>query len=687
MTSLLSFLLLTALTAPGADAFTNFTDVVKAAWADHDRNKAFILNGQIIAWDGSSVILSDEQHQLVIAYDDTILKMPRPGSIITLHGHLHIGPNGLLLRKAESLEINGYYPLTDPIDINAEDIVDPKYVNRRVRITGVISAARHDIFDPRYNWMVLRTKNDPLCVVVQSSLHPINELQNIVGAKVSLDGYVIPFSDISSSSGVFLSIPQKDGIVILAKPIGNPEDLKTDDNRSNQFRTTLSGTVLASCENRFFIQTKDHPCLTVYPIHIGEHPLPGDILTVTGFAEQTRTTSRLADAYVLQSTKCLTPPEVHVVDGMDAVLDTNIRKDEFANLNNGKIIKISGTILGNDLPSRSGTFTLIHGSHQFTVDTSGIPFNSLPDIQPGSRIELTGLCLTEYECLPSNAYYPTFRNCTIVPRTSSDIRLLAGPPWLSPRMLLIIMCILFCLLLAVGIWNHILKTLVEKRSRQLFREQIEHEKTILKIEERTRLAIELHDAISQTLTGVALQIDSACLAYEQNNASVIDFLNNSAQMLASCRHELKNCLWDLRSRTFEELNLTDAILRTLEPHRDSANVIVRFNVPRKKLSESAMHTVLRITRELTVNAVSHGHASLIKIAGEYHQGTLSFSVRDNGKGFDPSTAPDPTSGHFGLVGIRERIRAFNGNMNIDSIPECGTKITITMRITPPNFNE
>ena len=124
--------------------------------------------------------------------------------------------------------------------------------------------------------------------------------------------------------------------------------------------------------------------------------------------------------------------------------------------------------------------------------------------------------------------------------------------------------------------------------------------------------------------------------------------------------------------------MTEAAMRTLAPYRENADVQVRFNVPRKNLSESAVHTVLRIIRELVVNAIRHGGAKSVKIAGEYHGGTVSFSVRDNGFGFDPATAPGPRQGHFGLQGVRERLDKFNGNLMIDSRPGKGTRIFVTL---------
>ena len=81
-----------------------------------------------------------------------------------------------------------------------------------------------------------------------------------------------------------------------------------------------------------------------------------------------------------------------------------------------------------------------------------------------------------------------------------------------------------------------------------------------------------------------------------------------------------------------------------------------------------------------MNAIRHGGATTVKVAGERHDDTISFSVKDNGRGFDPEAAPGPEKGHFGLLGIRERLKEFGGEMSIESKPGHGTHITIRLAI-------
>jgi signal transduction histidine kinase len=114
---------------------------------------------------------------------------------------------------------------------------------------------------------------------------------------------------------------------------------------------------------------------------------------------------------------------------------------------------------------------------------------------------------------------------------------------------------------------------------------------------------------------------------------------------------------------------------------DGTELIVRFNVPRERLSDDTAHALLRMIRELVQNAIRHGRANTVKIAGSLEAEQLLFSVQDNGCGFDPDDHPGIMQGHFGLQGIRERVMRFGGKIEIASAPGKGTKVTISIQTT------
>ena len=224
-----------------------------------------------------------------------------------------------------------------------------------------------------------------------------------------------------------------------------------------------------------------------------------------------------------------------------------------------------------------------------------------------------------------------------------------------------------------------LRRIAERRSRDLLSEKIGRIGTELKVQERTRLAVELHDTLAQNLTGVSMEIETAD-QLSADRDQMTKHLHAAARTLQSCRDELRNCLWDLRSRALEEPDMNEAIRKTLSPLITDASLSVRFNVPRSRISDNTAHALMRIIRELVTNAIRHGQAQNIRIAGSIDGDMLLFSVRDNGYGFDPDTRPGILQGHFGLRGIQERVNQFNGNMVVESKPGQGTHISISLNL-------
>ena len=222
--------------------------------------------------------------------------------------------------------------------------------------------------------------------------------------------------------------------------------------------------------------------------------------------------------------------------------------------------------------------------------------------------------------------------------------------------------------------------LIDRRSRELANERLASFSSALKVEERTRLSVELHDTISQMLTGISLELDAARGLAENDVREMNRHLELASRTLASCRNDLRNCMWDLRNQTLDDVTMDDAIRRTLAPHLAGASLSVRFEVDRELFSDTTALAILRIIRELTVNAVLHGRATAIKVAGCIENERLMFSVADNGCGFDPDSAPGVEQGHFGLQGVAERAERLNGELMIRSTPYKGTKAQVSIII-------
>jgi signal transduction histidine kinase len=234
---------------------------------------------------------------------------------------------------------------------------------------------------------------------------------------------------------------------------------------------------------------------------------------------------------------------------------------------------------------------------------------------------------------------------------------------------------------AVLVWNASLRRLAERRSRELLKSRVSELKSSLKVSERTRLAAELHDSLAQDLTGVAMEIDAARKWIPPDSSrDAIRHLDFASNAIDASREELRNCIWDLRGSALDEPDINKAVGFALMPHMGEANLVCRFLVPRSKISDTLAHATIRIIRELATNAVRHGHAKTVRVAGCVDGTTLRFSVEDDGCGFDPATAPGIDQGHFGLLGISERVGALDGTFSMKSCPGKGTRAEVTLPI-------
>lgn len=616
---------------------------------------AFDLTGQVIADENAVLVVSDETGGCRVHPPDDQHGC-RPGDVVRVCGRR--------LFYADSLEIVSRRPLPRPVATTAARIAVGEHDYTFASVTGVVSAVTRDELDPDWNWFVLRTGSGSVSVAVKAAEFPADGLARLVDAAVVAMGVAVPFSSWRRPLGSHLIVSGKAGLVPLA----------ASDDRTAAHRQTVCGRILAATDGLLYLRLRDGRLARARPLSPRRRPDAGSMATVIGFAED--------DGFWINLTDALVRTGDGSANALDAVRALSSRQ-LFTTVNgqvntdfHGQVIRLTGVVQAAADGPR--TFTFACGGPTVTVDLSGLGTTAIPE--RGSTLDITGLCIAEFEAVSTAASFPRFKGFTLVPRTADDLHILARPPWWTPFKFLCAILTLVALIVLILAWTRTLQVRSEKRGRELAREQLGHAKAELKVEERTRLAVELHDSISQMMTGVSLQIDAARGSLPARANPSRGYLDAARQILASCRHELRCCLWDLRSRTFEEKDLTEAIVRTLQPYAGEASISVRFNVPRDRLSESHAHAVLRIVRELTVNALRHGHAQQVKIAGERHGDVLRFSVKDDGCGFDPATAPGPASGHFGLVGIRERAAEFDGEAEIDSRPGHGTKAVVTLTI-------
>ena len=344
----------------------------------------------------------------------------------------------------------------------------------------------------------------------------------------------------------------------------------------------------------------------------------------------------------------------------------------------GRAVEITGIVRGLPHDEGDGRMVLEDGGFLLSVDFSKCP-EALEGVAVGSTVSISGIAVMDVDNWRPSSIFPQIKEVFVVATSPDGLKVLSRPSWWTAGKSLTVIGLLLAVILGIVIWNRSLKALAERRGRELTEETVSRVETELKVRERTRLAVELHDTIAQNLTGAIMEIRTGVRLRESSPEGMREHLDMARKTLESCRNELRNCIWDLRNRALEQTDMDKAIRLTVTPQIGSAALAVRFAVPRELISDNSAHAILRIIRELAVNAVRHGRATAIKVAGIVEDGRLMFSVADDGCGFDPAAAPGVEDGHFGLQGIRERVADFDGEMEVESAPGKGAKVKISIK--------
>ena len=569
------------------------------------------------------------------------------------------------------------------LELTIPEVLSGKYDYAPATLSGIVQDVLDDETDPFHIFFVIRQGDQSILAPMNHAKAEYLRFRDLIGAQVRLTGHCDSCLQLKMrrQMGRRFDIRTPDGLAVItpAPDIFKAPDIATlatirPEEMSHQPRHRALGRVLATWGgDKVLIQTPSN-LLVRLDLADPEPPRFGASIEAVGFPE--------TDLYHVNLSRARWRPADERKASRELVTDCPIRKllvkdgvPIFEKELYGKTLRIQGRV--KDLP-RDGVMTIEDEGFALHVDVSAIADDLPPDLALGCTLEVTGSCIMDVDNWRPHAPFPKIRGIVLVTRTPDDLRILARPPWWTPARLLAVIGGLLAALLGFIVWNRILRRLVDRRSRQLFKEQVAHVSANLRTKERTRLAIELHDSLSQNLTGIAFELKTVETAAPDDLPTALRHLSIAARSLGSCHTELRNCLWDLRHGTLETLNMNEAIRQTLAPRIGDVKLAVRFNVPRQRLTDNTAYAILKIVRELAVNAVRHGRATSVKVAGALESGRILFSVTDNGCGFDPKAAPGPAEGHYGLLGVTERIEGLEGEMHIDSAPGRGTRVTVAL---------
>jgi signal transduction histidine kinase len=202
----------------------------------------------------------------------------------------------------------------------------------------------------------------------------------------------------------------------------------------------------------------------------------------------------------------------------------------------------------------------------------------------------------------------------------------------------------------------------------------------LVLEERARLAREIHDTLAQGFVGISSQLDAVAMCMPEDATPARSYLDMARRMARHSLTEARRSVMDLRASVLEGQSLAAAIESgtRLLTAGSGVDVAVEVTGTGAKLPEEMEQHLLRITQEAVTNALKHSGASRIGVKLHLDAHNLHLRIWDNGRGFDRQNVFSSRAGHFGLIGMRERAERLGGELRLASNPGEGTEVEVTV---------
>jgi signal transduction histidine kinase len=707
---------LSGLAQESGAVLTNAVDIISLPAAEAARSLKVSVTGVVTAADPvlkGRFFLQDSTGGIFV--DNVNGRRPEPGTVVEVIGISHPGAYAPIITAPQVRPI-GAAPLPPAKPVTIERLMSGAEDSQRIEITGVVRDARIeglrlavDVVSGGYRFRVF------------TPVPPGADPQKLIAARVRVRGTAAEAHNRSLRQLIVVEIyvpAVADFIVEESEPVNPfsqpivPLDSLAQYRRDNSLdhRARVRGVVtLQRPGETLFLQDAtgglqvQSQALDVFS--------PGEVIEAAGFPSFDQYLPVLQDA-VFRKTQ----------EPRATVAPKNVSIEDLQNgLHHADFISWRGVLINRtskqELPQPSGpprtrttlvlqnsnvTFTAEAGEPQAQAELASIPI--------GSTVEARGICLMEID---SAGKMKSFR---ILLGGPEAVRVLARPSWLTPRSLLISLGIVSSVLLAIVAWtvmvsrkNATLSFLVREREKaqielqqahDLLEQRVKERTEELKFQttarreaelqfkavlgERTRLAQELHDTVEQTLTGIALQLDTAAKLYESKPGDALNHLDLARNLMAKSQVEMRRSVWDLRRRALEQFDLSGALQESARQltHGTGIEVELETTGPVRALPEVVELNLLRIGQEALTNVIKHAKASRVNIELAFGPQQVVLQIKDNGTGFTPDKCLGPDDGHFGLQGMSERAKRVGGRFLPGSAPGRGTTLRVEVPLGP-----
>jgi signal transduction histidine kinase len=440
------------------------------------------------------------------------------------------------------------------------------------------------------------------------------------------------------------------------------EELLLFDLRASIFqRVKVTGQLLVDHNGEYFLMQQTNGLRFMPRQTNGLRP--GDLVDVAGFPDLGGPSPILREALARRTgyASLPAPRRLKPEDLVEARFDSTL-------------VTLQAVLVSSRVTRGELVLELQSGLRRFVARLQGHD-RAAETLPAGCRLELTGV----YVALGGNPALPRgIDSLELLLLSAKDIRVLAQPPWWTLQRLLSVLGVMSGILAAAMLWVFTLKRRVNVQT-QLIRQKVQGEATL---EERARIARELHDTLEQALAGVGLQLNALSGMLREIPAEPLRILSVACSMVRHGQEEARRTVRNLRLLALEKADLPGALaqIASLPGQSGAVRIEVRVSGDPLPLPAPVESHLLRIGQEATANALKHARPDSIRLDLQYAPDSVQLRISDDGCGFDADRATPGEAGHFGLLGMRERVEKIGGALRILSSPGSGTTIQVLVHL-------
>jgi signal transduction histidine kinase len=581
------------------------------------------------------------------------------GEIIEIEGITGPGKFAPVIREQKS-HIVGHGALPQPRLFPFAEISDGQQDSQWVRLRGIVRAASIDRASWRETALALRVASEGGEFDVRVPISHEQDFSSWIDNEVLIEGVCGSLYNVNRQlTGILVYVPSLSFIKVeaAAREVPLSSLLRFSTGEGPRHRVRVRGIVeYQQFGNALFLQGegKGLRVLTLQATLVGV----GDVVDVLGFPAMGESAPILEDAVF------------HRVSRAEAPRPLPLNLDQPWEQFDGALVTTDARLLNRtELPD--GLRLLLQKGELIFDATlpSGAGVAAIRSIPLNSEVRVTGVCLVR-----SGGLWHIPQSFRMVLRSEQDIVVLRTPSWWNLRHTLWLLGITAGILLIAVVWTVVLRRRIREQM-EIIRQKLRNSAVL---EERNRIARELHDTLEQELAGITLQLDLAVDSFHGAPRIAEQAVETARNMSRHSMVEARRSVWDLRCHLLETGDLVSALRQIVLPlaPRDG-RIEVKIEGEQIRLPSAMEMNLLRIGQEAVGNAVKHGGARLIRVALRYTQASVGLSVTDDGKGFD--AAQPSRTGHFGVQDMRERAQSMGSELKIISEPQSGTSVSVEVR--------